>query len=114
MIGTAAIQWFIQQGGYIVMGGEGCHLVFDAGPLGYLGIAAHGHADALSFCLAIDDAWWLVDPGTYAYHSAPEWRSYFRGTSAHNTIRVNGNDQSQMGGAFMWLRKAHATVLEYQ
>jgi Heparinase II/III-like protein/Heparinase II/III N-terminus len=102
------------QGGYIVMGGEGYHLVFDAGPLGYLGIAAHGHADALSFCLAIDGAWWLVDPGTYAYHSAPEWRSYFRGTSAHNTIRVNRNDQSQMGGAFLWLHKARATVLEFK
>ena len=100
------------QGGYIIMGGASYHLVFDVGPLGYLGIAAHGHADALSFCLAIDDVWWLVDPGTYAYHSAPEWRSYFRGTSAHNTVRVNGVDQSQMGGAFMWLRKARASILD--
>jgi len=96
------------QGGYAVLGGAGCHLVFDAGPLGYLGIAAHGHADALSFCLAIDGEWWLVDPGTYAYHSDSGWRSYFRGTSAHNTIRVNRQDQSQIGGAFMWLRKAVA------
>jgi len=100
------------QGGYVIMGGAGCHLVFDAGPLGYLGIAAHGHADALSFCLAIDGMWWLVDPGTYAYHSAPAWRSYFRGTSAHNTIRVNGANQSQIGGAFMWLSKASASILE--
>jgi Heparinase II/III-like protein/Heparinase II/III N-terminus len=100
------------QGGYAILGGEGCHLVFDAGPLGYLGIAAHGHADALSFCLAIDGAWWLVDPGTYAYHSAPEWRSYFRGTSAHNTVRVNGVDQSRIGGPFLWLDKASASLLE--
>jgi len=100
------------QGGYVVMGGAGCHLVFDAGPLGYLGIAAHGHADALSFCLAIDGVWWLVDPGTYAYHSAPAWRGYFRGTSAHNTVRVNGTDQSRIGGAFLWLHKARASILE--
>ena len=100
------------QGGYVIMGGSGCHLVFDAGPLGFLGIAAHGHADALSFCLAVDGAWWLVDPGTYAYHSAPAWRSYFRGTSAHNTVRVNGADQSRSGGAFLWLRKASAAILE--
>jgi len=98
------------QGGYAVMGGAGCHLVFDAGDLGYLGIAAHGHADALSFCLALDGDWWLVDPGTYAYHSDPEWRSYFRGTAAHNTIRINRHDQSQMGGPFLWLRKAHAWI----
>ena len=69
-------------GGYVVLGSGAIHLVFDAGPLGYLGIAAHGHADALSFCLALDGDWWLVDPGTYAYHSAPEWRDYFRGTAA--------------------------------
>lgn len=101
------------QGGYAILGGEGCHLVFDAGPLGYLGIAAHGHADALSFCLAVDGAWWLVDPGTYAYHSAPEWRNYFRGTSAHNTIRVNGADQSRIGGPFLWLDKATASIQEF-
>jgi len=101
------------QGGYVIMGGAAWHLLFDAGPLGYLGIAAHGHADALSFCLAVDGAWWLVDPGTYAYHSAPAWRSYFRGTSAHNTVRVNGANQSQIGGAFMWLRKAHARILVF-
>ena len=98
------------QGGYVVMGGAGCHVVFDAGPLGYLGIAAHGHADALSFCLAVDREWWLVDPGTYAYHSDPKWRSYFRGTSAHNTIRVNQADQSQIAGPFMWLKKANAWI----
>lgn len=97
-------------GGYAVLGSAECHLVFDAGPLGYPGIAAHGHADALSFSLAIDGLWWLVDPGTYAYHSAPEWRSYFRGTAAHNTIRINGEDQSQIAGPFMWLRQADAWI----
>jgi hypothetical protein len=101
------------EGGYVVLGDGDCHLVFDAGPLGYLGIAAHGHADALSFCLAVDGAWWLVDPGTYAYHSAPEWRNYFRGTAAHNTVRVNGTDQSRIGGSFLWLDKARATLLEH-
>ncbi|MEE9304419.1 MAG: alginate lyase family protein, partial [Thiotrichaceae bacterium] len=101
-------------GGYAIMGGAGCHLVFDAGPLGYLGIAAHGHADALSFCLAVDSEWWIVDPGTYAYHSASEWRSYFRGTSAHNTIRVNQQDQSQIGGSFMWLAKANAWIDDFK
>lgn len=99
-----------QQGGYGVLGDEHTHIVFDGGALGYLGIAAHGHADTLSFCLAIDGEWWLVDPGTYAYHSKPEWRDYFRGTSAHNTIKVNDNDQSTISGAFMWSHKANARI----
>jgi hypothetical protein len=101
-----------RDGGYAVLGSEEFHVVFDAGPLGFLGIAAHGHSDALSFCLAVDGAWWLVDPGTYAYHSQPAWRSYFRGTAAHNTIRINNENQSEEAGAFMWLRKAHAWIEE--
>ena len=71
-------------------------------------IAAHGHADALAFTLSVGGREFLVDPGTYAYHTQGAWRSYFRGTAAHNTVRVDGRDQSQPGGNFMWLRKAPA------
>jgi hypothetical protein len=35
-----------------------------------------------------------------------KWRDYFRGTSAHNTVRIDGLDQSVSGGRFMWLKKA--------
>ena len=97
-----------KEGGYAILGDEHIRLVFDAGPLGYPSIAAHGHADALSFCLALGNEWWLIDPGTYAYHREAEWRNYFRGTSAHNTVEVNGLNQSKIGGAFLWLDQAHA------
>ena len=83
-------------------------IVADAGPIGYREIAAHGHADALAFTLSLGGEEFLVDPGTYAYHTQPEWRAYFRGTAAHNTVRIDGLDQSQQGGNFMWLRKARA------
>ena len=83
-------------------------LVADAGPLGYQTIAAHGHADALSFTLSVAGMEYLIDPGTYAYHTQAAWRQYFRGTSAHNTVRVDATDQSEPGGNFMWLRKARA------
>jgi hypothetical protein len=100
-------------GGYYILGAEletpdEIRVVADAGPLGYREIAAHGHADALSFTLSVGGDEFLVDPGTYAYHTQPEWRAYFRGTAAHNTIRIDGRDQSQPGGNFMWLRKANA------
>jgi hypothetical protein len=100
-------------GGYYVLGWDfetprEARLVADAGPLGYEAIAAHGHADALSFTLSIGGDEFFVDPGTYAYHTQEAWRDYFRGTSAHNTVRVDHADQSQSGGKFMWLRKACA------
>lgn len=106
-------------GGYYVMGagfgtpGE-VRLTADAGPLGYLGIAAHGHADALALTLSVAGQMVLVDPGTYAYHTQKQWRDYFRGTSAHNTVRIDGRDQSESGGNFLWLRKARAECLAWR
>lgn len=101
------------RGGYYILGCDfetesEIRLVVDAGPLGYQSIAAHGHADALAFTLSVGGMEFLIDPGTYAYHTQRLWRTYFRGTSAHNTIAVDGRDQSESGGAFMWLRKARA------
>jgi len=106
------------EGGYYLLGTDfdsanEIRCVVDCGPLGYLSIAAHGHADALSLSLFAFGKEFLIDPGTYAYHTKKAWRDYFRGTSAHNTIRVDGKDQSEPGGNFMWLHKAHAHCGEW-
>jgi hypothetical protein len=77
-----------------------CH--FDAAPLGYLSIAAHGHADALSMIVHIDGYPFLVDPGTYSYHTHAEWRKYFVSTLAHNTVTINQADQAQLSGPTLW------------
>lgn len=102
------------EGGYWVLGDgfdtdDEVRIVADAGPLGYLSIAAHGHADALAFTLSAQGKELLIDSGTYAYHTHKRWRDYFRGTSAHNTVRVDGLDQSVIAGNFMWSRHAAAT-----
>jgi uncharacterized heparinase superfamily protein len=78
----------------------------DAGPHGFLSIAAHAHADALSVEVRHNGVEVLADPGTYTYHSEPEWRSYFRSTRAHNTLELDGLDQSVSGGPFLWTRHA--------
>jgi hypothetical protein len=89
-------------------------LLVDAGSLGYLSIAAHGHADALSFTLDIGDKEILIDPGTYSYHTDPPWRRYFRSTLAHNTVGVDNEDQSLQAGSFMWSHHARARCIEFQ
>lgn len=105
-----------REGGYSVLNaeirGRRARLIMDHGPLGYLSIAAHGHADALSVLLSIDGEPILVDPGTYLYHSGGAWRDWFRSTRAHNTLTLAGADQSLMSGAFNWSHKAHARLVE--
>lgn len=106
------------EGGYYILGAEfdtsgELRVLADAGPLGYREIAAHGHADALSFTLSVGGIEFLVDPGTFAYHTEAAWRAYFRGTSAHNTVRVDGLDQSEPGGNFMWLRQARGERISW-
>ncbi len=107
--------WAFPDGGYFLFGnhfGEASEIkgLLDCGPLGYLGIAAHGHADALALSLSIAGEECLIDSGTYSYWQDQKWRDYFRGTSSHNTVRIDGLDQSVSGGRFMWLRKAHARI----
>jgi len=83
----------------------------DGGPHGFLSIAAHAHADALSVEVRYGGVDILADPGTYCYHGEPEWRSYFRSTIAHNTAELAGRNQSADGGPFLWLRHAQSREL---
>jgi hypothetical protein len=95
-------------GGYWIVRNDAAdaRLLFDCAPLGYLSIAAHGHADCLSVWLNVGGDEVFAEGGTYKYHEEPEWRSFFRGTAAHNTVRVDGADQSTATGPTMWQRRA--------
>jgi hypothetical protein len=84
----------------------------DGGPHGFLRIAAHAHADALSVEVRYGGVDILADPGTYCYHGEPEWRSYFRSTIAHNTVELDGRNQSRDGGPFLWLSHANGRELD--
>ena len=101
-------------GGYTVLRDRDRVAVFDCGPLGYLTTAAHGHADALSLMLSVDGHPLLVDPGTYAYQEGYQWRDYFRSTAAHNTVVVDGLNQSEALGTFLWGRKANVRLVRQQ
>ena len=77
-------------------------MVVDAGPQG-VGRSGHGHADALSLRLTMDGRRWLVDSGSGVYISEdPADRDTFRGTGAHNTLRVDGVDQAVADEPFSW------------
>ncbi len=88
------------------------YIHIDAAPLGFLSIAAHGHADALSFLMNLDGHPFLVDPGTYTYYTGPEWRTYFLSTRAHNTVCIDGESQAFQAGPMLWLKHYKTTILK--
>ena len=106
------------EGGYYILeksfDGAKIKLIFDCGPLGMKPMAGHGHADALSFILYVNGVPVFIDPGTYTYFKSAFWRNYFRGTAAHNTIRIDGEDQSEFVGEFLASYHAQAKCLEWE
>jgi uncharacterized heparinase superfamily protein len=79
--------------------------------MGFPATCAHAHADLLSFTLSVNGQQFLIDPGTYGYYfMGNQWRHYFRGTRAHNTVVVDGMDQAQSGGNMLWLQTPQATI----
>ncbi|KOT40522.1 heparinase [Streptomyces caelestis] len=102
---------FADAGLTVLRGPGGIWCRCDGGPHGFLSIAAHAHADALSVEVRHDGVDVLADPGTYCYHGQPEWRRYFRSTLGHNTLELDGADQSVSGGPFLWTRHARSRVL---
>ncbi|MFE1951681.1 alginate lyase family protein [Streptomyces sp. NPDC059524] len=102
---------FSDAGLTVLRGADGIWCRCDGGPHGFLSIAAHAHADALSVEVRHQGVDVLADPGTYCYHGQPEWRSYFRSTLGHNTLELDGADQSVSGGPFLWTRHATSRVL---
>lgn len=87
--------YYIQRSGW----GEGAtpftherFLIFDCGPIGDGG---HGHYDLLSVEIAGGGRPLIVDPGRYTYAEyEPNMRRWFKGTVAHNTVCVDGFDQT--------------------
>lgn len=72
------------------------YLALRAGDNGQAGWGGHAHNDALSFEYGIDGRNFLVDPGTFAYTADPEARNLFRSTAYHNTLRVDGQEISNI------------------
>jgi hypothetical protein len=72
------------------------------------------HADQLH-----TDLWWrgvniAGDPGTYLYNAPPPWENSLSGTQVHNTLTLDGQDQMQRAGRFLWLGWAQADILAHE
>ena len=84
--------------------------LIDGGPHGSLN-CGHAHADALSMEVATGGCTVLADAGTFSYTG--EERVTFRETAAHNTVTVDGESSSVVGGLFHWRHVAHSTTHQW-
>jgi len=98
--------------GYIVVrpaGGSALHLVADVGLPCPPDLPAHAHADCLSFELAVGGQRVIVNAGTSTYSPGGR-RAYERSTRAHNTVEVDGADQTEVWSTFRAARRAIPTL----
>ncbi|KIN90189.1 heparinase II/III family protein [Thauera sp. SWB20] len=74
-------------------------------------LPGHAHADSLSFELSVFGRRLLVNGGTSCYGTSAE-RLRQRGTAAHNTVVVDGQDSSEVWGGFRVARRAYPHGLQ--
>lgn len=61
------------------------------------------------------DLWWrgqnvALDPGTYSYNAPAPWDNALSSTAYHNTVTVDGRDQMERAGRFLWMPWLHGQV----
>lgn len=97
--------WALPQTGYYGFTDQGADIFIDCGTVGASYQPGHGHADALSYELTIKGHPIVVDSGVHGYDDDP-YREYVRSTPAHNTVTIDGKDQSEMWATFRVARRA--------
>ena len=104
-------------GGYAIMRTgwqrDAHQMIVDVGALGCPVSSGHGHADLLSIQCSIFGEPTIVDPGTHSYGGDSKWRDYFRSTSAHSTVVVDGVSQAEATGPFGWRRHPRVRLREW-
>lgn len=90
---------YLEDSGFYIISDKYKKLIFDTGEICPRYLPAHGHCDALSFELSINNKPLIVNSGTFRYENG-EWRNYFRSTKSHNTVMIENQEQSQFWGSF--------------
>ena len=103
-----------QKGGHIFFKDDiGQYLFFNCGHFGYTPFPHHGHSDALSVEICLNHETITMDAGGYAYRDDPI-RHFVRSTAAHNTVMVDGRDQSETSGIFKVGKTAATKIVKWQ
>lgn len=91
--------------GYVRAASRDAVLIADVAPIGPDYLPGHAHADTLSFELSLFGQRTIVNGGTSRYGTGPE-REAERGTPAHSTVTVDGENSSEVWAGFRVARRA--------
>jgi len=103
----------LKDSGYLRLVNGMAVALLDVAPVGPDYLPGHGHADTLSFELSLGVQRFLVNSGTSCYGVSPE-RIWQRGTAAHNTLVLNGQNSSEVWSGFRVARRAYPFGLNIQ
>lgn len=95
----------LPESGYVRMENASAVALLDVAPVGPDYLPGHAHADTLSFELSVFGQRLIVNGGTSAYGLGTE-RQRERGTTAHSTVVIDGQDSSEVWGGFRVARRA--------
>ncbi len=109
-LGIAARKGSLKESGYRKIEKQRYEIIVDVGNIGPDYIPGHAHSDTFNFVLYIDGKPFITDTGTSTYE-AGELRLAQRSTAAHNTVRIDGLEQSEVWGSFRVARRAYVTDL---
>jgi uncharacterized heparinase superfamily protein len=109
-VGTGAFA--LPDAGYFGLRTPDEYLLVDCGPLGPAYLPGHGHCDLLAFEWSTGGRRIVVDQGTHQYVAGPRrWAS--RRTANHNTLAIDGAEQSDIYGAFRCGRRARPELRDF-
>ena len=95
----------VASGYYVMAPKAGDRLFIDCGEIGPDYLPGHAHCDTLSFELSVAGQRVVVDSGCGVYVDGSK-RKYNRGNIGHNTVTVDGLNQSEIWGAHRCARRA--------
>ncbi len=104
-------QMALGESGYRKFSNKNIEAIVDVGKIGPDYIPGHAHSDTFNFILQYQDKPFIVDTGISTYEKNVR-RNIERSTASHNTVMINGKEQSDVWGGFRIGKRAEITKLE--
>jgi uncharacterized heparinase superfamily protein len=98
----------LRSSGYARLQNGAAVVLADIAPVGPTYLPAHAHADTLSFEMSLHGVRLIVNAGSSVYGDDAE-RHRQRGTAAHSTLGLNGENSSEVWGGFRVGRRARVS-----